>query len=132
MVALTSDEANDGCDSSPGFLQAMSLLAALERAKEQDGHARMLPFLGMARAELTDFGGRRPERYIPIQIGDLNGGLADLERCLNALMSGSMDLRQSLRIDAALRTLRRGVLDARRSRVHPDDDGGDRAPVRRS
>jgi len=90
----------------------------------------VLPFLGMARAELTDFGQRRPARYIPIQIGDLHSGLADLERCLTALLAASMELQHSLRINAALLTLRRGVIDAHPSSVGPRN-GGERVQVLR-
>lgn len=117
MAVLTSHDTRDGCDPSADFDYAVSLMAALEEATEQDGHAMVLPFLGMARAELTDFGQRRPARYIPIQIGDLQSGLADLERCLTALLADSKVLQYSLRLDAALRTLRRGVIDARPASV---------------
>jgi hypothetical protein len=48
------------CDATHDFAYAVPLLAALEGATGEDGHAEALPFLGIARAELVDFG-RRPE-----------------------------------------------------------------------
>ncbi len=109
MAVPTTDRAGDVYDATPDFVYAVSLLAALEGAIRQDGHAMVLPFLGMARAELTDFGQRRPARYVPVQIGDLRSGLADLEQRLTALLADSQVLQHSLRLDSARRLLRRGV-----------------------
>lgn len=111
MTPPTAASARDVYDANPDFVYAVSLFAALESSTGQKGHATVLPFLGMARAELTDFGQRRPTCYVPIQIGDLRSGLADLERHLTALLADSKVLHHSLRLDAALRTLRRGVFD---------------------
>jgi hypothetical protein len=96
-------------DATPDFVYAVSLLAALEDATGQEGHAVVLPFLGMARAELIDFGQRRPTHYVPVQIGDLRSGLADLEQRLTALLADSQVLQHTLRLDSARRLLRRGV-----------------------
>lgn len=96
-------------DATPDFVYAVSLLAALEDATGQEGHAVVLPFLGMARAELTDFGQRRPAHYVPVQIGDLRSGLDDLEQRLTALLADSQVLQHTLRLDSARRLLRRGV-----------------------
>ena len=52
MSVPTALRAGDVYDASPDFVYAVSLLAALEGATGQDGHAMVLPFLGMARAEL--------------------------------------------------------------------------------
>ena len=109
MAVPATDRAGDMHDATPEFVYAVSLLAALEEATAQDGHAQVLPFLGMARAELTDFGQRRPARYVPVQLGDLRSGLADLEQCLTALLADSQVLQHSLRLDSARRLLRRGV-----------------------
>ena len=84
-------------------------IAALEGATRQDGHAMVLPFLGMARAELTDFGQRRPARYVLVQVGDLRSGLAELEQRLTALLADSQVLQHSLRLDSARRLLRLGA-----------------------
>lgn len=101
--------AHDACDAHPDFVYAVSLLAALESATSQDGYAAVLPFLGMARAELTDFGQRQPAHYVPVQVRDLMSSLADLEERLTALLMGSEVLQHSLRIDAARRLVCRGV-----------------------
>jgi hypothetical protein len=109
MPAPTAVRSGDLYDPTPDFVYAVSLLAALEGATGQDGHAMVLPFLGMARAELTDFGQRRPAHFVPVQIGDLRSGLADLEQRLSALQADSHVLQHSLRLDSARRLLRRGV-----------------------
>ncbi len=109
-MSVPSDlRAGDVYDATPDFVYAVSLLAALEGATGQDGHAMVLPFLGMARAELTDFGQRRPARYVPVHVGDLQTGLADLEERLTTLLANSQVLQHSLRLDSARRLLRRGV-----------------------
>lgn len=109
MAVPASVRDGDLYDASPDFVYAVSLLAALEAATGQDGHAMVLPFLGMTRAELTDFGQRRPAHYVPVQVGDLRTGLSELERLLTDLLADSQVLQHSLRLDAARRLLRRGV-----------------------
>ena len=109
MTSPATYRTSEVYDASPDFVYAVSLLAALEDATGQEGHAMVLPFLGMARAELTDFGQRRPARYVPVQIGDLRSGLADLEQRLTTLLTDSQVLQHTLRIDSARRLLRRGV-----------------------
>lgn len=109
MSVPTDLRSGDVYDATPDFVYAVSLLAALEGATGQDGHAMVLPFLGMARAELTDFGQRRPARYVPVRVDDLRSGLADLEERLTTLLADSQVLQQSLRLDSARRLLRRGV-----------------------
>ena len=109
MPVPSIDREGDVVDETPDFVYAVSLLAALESATGQDGHTVVLPFLGMARAELTDFGQRRPAHFVPVQIGDLRSGLADLEQRLTSLLTDSHVLQHSLRLDSARRLLRRGV-----------------------
>ena len=109
MAVPTPLRDGDLYDASPDFVYAVSLLAALEAAAGQDGHALALPFLGMTRAELTDFGQRRPAHYVPVEIGDLRAGLAELDRRLADLLADSQVLRHSLRLDAARRLLSRGL-----------------------
>lgn len=96
-------------DGSPDFVYAVSLLAALEAATGQEGHAMVLPFLGMTRAEMTDFGQRRPAHYVPVHVGDLRAGLAELEQRLTELLASSQVLQHSLRLESARRLLRRGA-----------------------
>ena len=88
MPMQTTTAASEGYDASPDFVYAVSLVAALEGATDQEGHALVLPFLGMARAELTDFGQRRPTRYVPVQVDDLRAGLAELDGRITALLAG--------------------------------------------
>ncbi len=109
MAVPTTARSGDVYDGAPDFVYAVSLLAALEEATEQDEHAMVLPFLGMARAELTDFGQRRPSHYVPVEVGDLRSGLANLEERLTALLADSQVLQHSLRLDSARTLLRRGV-----------------------
>jgi hypothetical protein len=109
MPAPTAVHAGEVYDETPDFIYAVSLLAALEDATGQAGHAVVLPFLGMARAELTDFGQRRPAHYVAVEVGDLRSGLVDLEEQLTALLASSQVLQHSLRVDSARRLLRRGV-----------------------
>ena len=109
MAVPVTDHAGDVYDQTPGFVYAVSLLAALEEATEQDEHAMVLPFLGMARAELTDFGQRRPSQYVPVEVGDLRSGLANLVERLTALLADSQVLQHSLRLDSARTLIRRCV-----------------------
>lgn len=109
MAVPTALRDGDVYDASPDFVYAVSLLAALEAATGQDGHSLVLPFLGMTRAELTDFGLRRPTHYVSVPVGDLRAGLTELEQRLTDLLADSQVLQHSLRLDAARRLLRRGV-----------------------
>lgn len=109
MSISTTALERDGYDATPDFVYAVSLLAALETATGTEGHATALPFLGMARAELTDFGQRRPAHYVPVPVDDLRAGMDELEQRLTALLDRSPRLQDSLRLDSARRLLRRGV-----------------------
>lgn len=97
-------------DPSPDFVYAISLLAELEQAAVPAGYAHVMPFLGMARAELTDFGQHSPAGYLEVQVVEVRTGLNDLEQRLINLLATSTVLRQTLRIEAALRLLRRGTV----------------------
>jgi hypothetical protein len=113
MITPYAGVAGDVRDATPDFVYAVSLLAALEGATALDGHGEALPFLGMARAELVDFGQRRPTRYVDVEIDDFRGGLAELDGRLTAMLTSSEVLGHTLRIDAARRLLRRGIAAAR-------------------
>jgi hypothetical protein len=113
MTTPDAGATGDVKDSTPDFAHAVSLLAALEGATGEDGHAEALPFLGMARAELVDFGQRRPTHYVDIEIDDFHAGLAELEERLTAMLTSSQVLQHTLRLDAARRLLRRGIAAAR-------------------
>lgn len=109
MSTPSATPASNGCDGTPDFVYAVSLLAALEGYAGHDRHSDLLPYLGMARSELVDFGQRRPTHYVRVEITDLHAGLAELEQRLSAMLASSPDLRQTLRIEAARRLLRRGI-----------------------
>lgn len=109
-MLLPMDRRSRGIDdASPDFVYAVSLLAALEGLTGENGHEVVLPFLGMVRAELTDFGQRRPATYVLVETHNLHDGLVELEERLTALMADSQVLRDSLRLDSARRMLRRGA-----------------------
>ncbi|WP_242665075.1 MULTISPECIES: hypothetical protein [unclassified Nocardioides] len=113
-----TDRTGETHDATPDFVYVVSLLAGLEAATGREGHAGVLPFLGMARAELTDFGQRLPACYVDVPVIDLRAGLADLDRRLGTLLANSEVLQHSLRIDAARRLLRRGTATVARG-PHP-------------
>lgn len=98
---------NETCDESQAFIHAVSLIAAMEGATDLEGHGAALPYLGMARAELTDFGQRRAERYVPVALSDLHTGLTELEDLLTAMLARSDVPQHRLRLEAALKMLRR-------------------------
>lgn len=116
MTIPTDIHRNDVYDDDPAFIHAVSLLATLEEAAGHDQRADVLPFLGMARAELTDFGQRRPAHYVAVDL-DAMGGFAAavvaLDGELMCLLVDSQQLQHSLRLDAALQLLRRGIAVAR-------------------
>ena len=99
-------------DAAPDFVYAVSLLAALEGAVGHRGHAEALPYLGMARAELVDYGQRRPAHYIEVEVEDFGAGLAELQERLTAMLAASQVLQHSLGLEAARRLLRRGIAAA--------------------
>jgi hypothetical protein len=113
MTTPYAGAAGDVHDATPDFVYAVSLLAALEGATGEGGHGEVLPFLGMARAELVDFGQRRPAHYVDVEIDDFHAGLAELEERLTAMLISSKVLQHTLRVDAARRLLRRGIAAAR-------------------
>jgi hypothetical protein len=88
-------------------VEAVSLAAAIERATGLPGYEAVLPLIGMARAELTDFGQRRQKHYVPMKVDDVTTAVGELEDRVAALLVNSQDLQHSLRLDAALQLLRR-------------------------
>lgn len=92
-------------DSEHDLACAVSLVAAMEGATDLDGHSALLPYLGMARAELTDFGQRRVTNYLAVGITDLHAATVELEWLLTAMLSKATVEQHRLRIEAALRYL---------------------------
>lgn len=99
----------DVYDATPDFCYAVSLFAAIEGATGSAGHYEALPFVGMGRAELVDFGQRRPAGFVDINVNDVRAGLRELEGYLTALMAGSEVLQHTLRLEAARGYVRRGI-----------------------
>lgn len=112
MVNVRGTDRDDVHDSSPDFCYAVSLLAAMEGAIGMAGHEEVLPFLGMARAELVEFGQRRPAYLIALEPTSIRSGLCELQDRLTALLAESTVLRHSLRVDAARAHVRRGLSEA--------------------
>jgi len=113
MITPHAGVAGDVHDATSDFVYAVSLLAALEGATGEHGHGEALPFLGMARAQLVEFGQRRPSHYVNVEISDFDRGLAELHQRLGAMLAASEDLGHTLRIDAARRLLRRCIATTR-------------------
>ena len=95
-------------DTEHDFVRAVSTIAAMEGATDLAGHSALLPYLGMARAELTDFGQRRVTRYLAVGVTDLHTAAINLEQLLTAMLSSTTVEQHRLRIEAALRYLRSG------------------------
>lgn len=112
MITPHTGLAGDVYDETPEFVYTVSLLAALERAPGQEGHREALPYLGMARAELVDYGQRRPTLYVDVDVDEFRAGLAELEERLTAMLATSQVLQESLRLEAARRILRCGIAAA--------------------
>ncbi|RHW28606.1 hypothetical protein D0Z08_01725 [Nocardioides immobilis] len=112
MITPPAGLTGDVYDESPDFVYTVSLLAALEGAAGQEDHRAALPHLGMARAELVDYGQRRPTHYVDVYVDDFRAGLAELEERLTAMLTTSQVHQQSLRLEAARRLLRCGITAA--------------------
>jgi hypothetical protein len=112
MNTYSSGRVDDVYDVEPDFVYAVSLLAALEGATGQAGHHAALPFLGMARAELVDYGQRRPSHYLDVEVGDFHDGLVELDGRLALLRASSPVLQETLRIEAARRLVRQAMTAA--------------------
>lgn len=99
-------------DSSSDFITAVSLFAALEGqclVADSPLAAGILPYLGRARAELTDYGQRLPSSLEDVAYASLRGGLDRLDELLTRMLAGSQDLSLTLRLHASRQILREGV-----------------------
>ena len=100
---------NAACDD-PTFVLAISLIAALEGEPDIQADALLLSSLGMARAELTDYGHRVPQALSVPDASLLADGLATLRALLTTMLQESTNLAHTLRIQAAQRILDQGVI----------------------
>lgn len=98
-------------DSGEDFITAVSMLASLEGlcAAGGTGVVVTLPFLGMARSELTSYGLRVPPHLEAVEINSLADGIADLGRLLSRMVVCSRDLAVTLRLQACRELLREGT-----------------------
>ena len=95
--------------STPNFVRAVSLFAALEGASAATGANEALPYLGMARAELTDYGQRLLTNFVDIPVPSFCAGLVQLDELLTQMLISSTDLTHTLGLDSAQRLLREGI-----------------------
>ena len=100
-------------DTNADFVVAVSTFAALEGActnADADAAAsEVLPFLGMARSELTDYGQRLPTHLEDIPVASFADGLTQLGDLLSRMLATSHDLALTLRLHAARQILREGT-----------------------
>lgn len=98
---------SDGADDD--FDRALSLIAALEGAVHLDGQNALLPYLGMARAELCDFSQRPVNTYVAVDVFDVRAAMSELAQRLTELLAMTDVEQYRLRIAAAMRHLRHGI-----------------------
>jgi hypothetical protein len=96
-------------DTNTDFIEAVSLCAEIEGMCGSAGALRLLPYVGMARTELTDGGARLPARYRAITLPSLAEGIERLEELLTILMSRTDDLFYAVRLYEAREILREGT-----------------------
>ena len=95
--------------STADFVRAVSLFAALEGECVASGGSEVLPYLGMARSELTDYGQRLSTNFVDIPVPSFCAGLVQLDELLTRMRASSTDLTHTLGLDSAQRLLREGI-----------------------
>lgn len=70
------------------------------------GARRLLPYIGMARHELTDSGTRLPAHYRAVSVPSVNEGMHRLEAILTHLMGRTDDLFYAVRLFEAREIVR--------------------------
>jgi hypothetical protein len=97
-------------DSSEEFVTAHAMFAELESTCLAAGAAPLLPYLGMARSEFTDYGLHLPEEIVDTPTyGTFQEGLAVLDGLLTWLATSSTRLHDTLRVQRAQEILREGM-----------------------
>ena len=99
-------------DSDLDFIAANSLFAALESQCLEAGGAQTLPYLGMARSELTDYGHNQPSALEATLFKTFEAGLHQLEELLGRLIETSTSLSGTLRLTRSREILREGISQA--------------------
>jgi hypothetical protein len=90
------------------FIEAVSLCAELEGLCVPSGAPRLLPFIGMARNELTDYGTRVPSHCREMSLSSVHDGVQRLEQLLTAMIGRADDLLYAVRLHEAREILREG------------------------
>ena len=94
---------------------AEALIVALEEACSEASHRRLLPYLGMARAELAQCRSGWPGRSVrvhEVSVDSVPDGLEDLESLLTRIMYSNTDLRITLRLVSARQLVPEGLNEA--------------------
>jgi hypothetical protein len=95
----------NAASDDPTFVAVISLIAALEGQPTVQGEVLLLSSLGMARAELTDYGHRVPRQLHALDPVAAEEGLTNLKLLLATMLEESTHLAHTLRIQAAQRIL---------------------------
>ena len=96
-------------DPNPDFVRAVSLIAALEGACKSSDALETLPYLGLARVELTDYGQRIPTHFEDTPVQSFDQSLVLLDRLLREHLTDSADLRTTLCLHAARELLHEAI-----------------------
>ena len=94
---------------------AEALIVALEEACSGASHRRVLPYLGMARAELAQCRSGGPGGAVRVQevsVDSVPDGLEDLESLLARIMYSNTELSMALRLVSARQLVREGLNEA--------------------
>ena len=96
-------------ESDPDFVRAVSLIAALEGACKTAADFLVLPYLGMARSELTDWGLHLPTHFEDPAIDSFDAALDQLDCLLARMRTETQDLAATLRLRVAHELLREAI-----------------------
>ena len=91
---------------------AEALIVALEEACSETSHRGLLPYLGMARAELAQCrpaGPGRPVRLHEVSVTSVHDGLENLELLLTRIVHSNTELSMTLRLLSARQLVREGL-----------------------
>jgi hypothetical protein len=107
-TSSTAARSRPTLETSQDFIDAVSLCAELEGMCLPAGRTRLLPFIGMARNELTNNGASTPSHYRSMPIGSVDEGVQRLEQLLTTLIGQAEDLLYAVRLHEAREILREG------------------------
>ena len=93
-------------------LLAEALVVALEEACSPRAHRWLLPYLGMARAELAQCRPRGPGRAVRLHdasVTSVHHGLEELESLLTQILQSTAELDHTLHLMSARSLVREGL-----------------------